>query len=287
MHMLWLLFVLIHLVGLVGYNLLLKKSLVAKVDGLTLATVMQTGIALPMVFLLIFIRPDVQAYDLGAAIQILVTTSLVIILHLTNVKALQYLEAGVYSILYNLRIIFTTILGIVFLNEEVVPLQILGGILIFLGVLTLNQKGSAALAARGLQWGIASSVIISFLNLFEKALINNVGYIAYAAPVMLLAAVFMWGLVLVQGKKIEFKYLRQPKTVQLMVFRAMSAYGFTLAFSTGAVISVATYISSLSVIIIVLLGIWLLNERDHIRQKMIAATLAVLGLTAILIANLT
>lgn len=284
--MLWLFFVMIHLVGLVGYNLLLRKSLVAKVDSLTLATVMQTGIALPMVFVLIISPPDIHVYDLGAVIQIIITTSLVIMLHLTNVKALQYLEAGIYSILYNLRIIFTTILGILFLNEEIVPLQILGGVLILLGVLTLNQKGKQALKIRGIQWGIAASVVISFLNLFEKAMINNVGYVGYAAPVMLLAAIFMWTVALAQGKKIELSYLRKPKTVQLMALRAMSAYGFTLAFNAGAVISVATYISSLSVIIIVLLGIWLLNERDHIKQKIIATALAVLGLTAILIANI-
>ncbi len=281
----WLLFVLIHLIGLVGYNLMLKKSLVAKVDKLTLATIMQTGIALPMLVVLFISPPDIQAYELKEVIQIAVTTGLVILLHLTNVKALGYLEAGIYSILYNLRIIFTTILGVVFLNEEIIPLQIVGGFFIFLGVLTLSQKGKTSITTRGLQWGIAASVVISFLNMFEKTLINGVGYLGYAIPVMLSAAIIMWAIVLLSGKKIKLSYLREPRTIQLMVLRAMSAYGFTLAFNAGAVISVATYISSLSVIIIVLLGIVLLDEKDHIKQKMIATALAVTGLTAILVAN--
>lgn len=282
----WLLFILIHLVGLVGYNLLLRKSLVANVDKLTLATIMQTGIALPMVFVLFIAPPDIHAYDTRTIVQVLITTGLVISLHLTNVKALQHLEAGIYSILYNLRIVFTTILGIVFLGEDIVPLQILGGFLIFLGVLTINQKGKSSVSAVGLQWGIAASVVISVLNLFEMKLINEVGYINYAVPVMLLGAIIMWCLMLSQRKKIKFSYLKEPRTLQLMVFRALSAYGFTLAFSAGVVISVATYISSLSVIIIVLLGVWLLKEKDHIKQKVVATSLAVLGLTAILIANL-
>ncbi len=247
---------------------------------------MQTGIAIPMLFALFIAPPDLQKYDLTSVVQILIATALVIALHLTNVKALDYLEAGVYSILYNLRIIFTTVLGILFLGEQVVPLQILGGLLIFLGVLTLGQKGKSSITTRGLQWGVAASVVISLLNVFEKTLITGIGYLEYAVPAMLLAAIIMWAVLLLSNRRIKFSYLREPKTIQLMVLRAISAYGFMLAFSVGAVISVATYISSLSVIIIVLLGIWLLGERDHIRQKMIAVALAAAGLTAILIANL-
>ena len=282
----WPIFILIHLVGLVGYNLLLRKTLVAQVDKLTVATVMQTGIAIPLLFVLPFSHPNLHAYNATTLAQVLLTVGLVIALHLSNVKALQYLEAGVYSILYNLRIIFTTILGIVFLHEKVIPLQILGGLFIFLGVLTLKQKDHASLPARGLQWGLTAGVVISVLNVFEKTLINTIGYINYAVPVMILAAIIMWAVLLAQHKRIKFAYFKEPNTLLLMIFRAMSAFGFTLAFNASAVLSVATYISSLSVIIIVLLGVWLLGERNHIKQKLAAAALAVIGLTTILIANL-
>ena len=71
-----------------------------------------------------------------------------------------------------------------------------------------------------------------------------------------------------------------------MGFRSLSAYGFTLAFYTGAKISVANYISGLSVILVVILGIVILKERDYLLRKIIATGIAVLGLTAILISNL-
>lgn len=276
-----------HLVGLVGYNLILRKSLVAKMDKWTLATVMQTGIAVPMLFVLLINPPSLSAYDFGSVLQVLITVVLVVLLHFTNVQALQSLEAGVYSILYNLRIIFTTILGILFLNEAVVLLQILGGLLIFLAVLTVRQKGKREVTNRGIEWGLAAAVVISFLNLFEKKLIGEVGYFSYAVPVMLLAAAIMWIILLAQGKRVSYKYFKEQRTISLMVLRAMSAYGFTLAFNAGALLSVSSYISSLSVIIIVLLGAWLLNERDYMKQKLIATAMAVAGLTFILIANLS
>lgn len=281
----WLIFLILHLVGLVGYNLLLRKSLLAKVDKLTLATVMQTSIALPMVIMLFIYPINLSDFSIAYFTQIIITTALVILLHLTNVKALDLLQAGTYSLLYDLRIILTTFLGIIFLNEQIIPLQIFGGLLIFMGVLTLRQKGRSAIPSKGLQWGLAASVVISFLNMFEKKLINENGYLEYAIPVMITAAVIMWIFLICSRRKIKLSYFKEPKTIQLMTLRAMSAYGFTLAFNAGAVISVATYISSLSVIIIVLLGIWLLNERDHIKQKMTATALAAAGLTAIFIPN--
>lgn len=282
----WIAFLLLHLIGSAGYNLLLRKSLVAKVDQWTLATVMQTGIAVPMLFVAFFYPPHFADYDIIIILKIIATAGLVIALHFANVKALQHLEAGVYSILYNLRIIFTTILGIVFLNEQIIPLQILGGLLIFLAVLTIRQKGRKTLTAQGTNWGLTAALTISVLNLFEKDLITELGFLQYSVPVMLLAAAIMWIILLAQGKTIPLEYFRQPRTIQLMVFRAISAYGFTLAFSAGALLSVGNYISSLSVIIIVLLGAWLLGENDYMKQKLIATGLAVLGLTVILISNL-
>ena len=282
----WLFFLFFHLIGLVGYNLLLRKSLTEKGDRLVLATVMQTGIAIPMLFALFIAPPNLKVYDLSAVLHILVISSLIVSLHITNVQSLKYLEASVYSILYNLRILFTTVLGIIFLNEKIIPLQILGGIFIFLAVVTVRQKGRRDLTNRGIEWGLAASVVISVLNLFEKELINQVGYLSYAIPSMLLAAVMMWIILLKRGKRIPIKTFKEPKTMQLMALRAISAYGFGLAFYAGGILSVSTYISSLSVIIIVLLGAILLNEKDYMKQKLIATALAVAGLTTILIANL-
>lgn len=282
----WLFLIFMHLVGSAGYNLVLRKSLVAKADKLTLATVMQTSVAIPMLVALLVSPPSVHLYDLPIVLVILTTTALVIMLHLTNVKALYYLEAGIYSILYNLRIVFATVLGVLFLGEDILPLQILGGLLIFLGIATFRINIKSTITSLGLRWGIAASVVISILNMLEKSLISQIGYLGYAVLVMLLAAVIMWGLVLYQGRKINLSYFKEPETLQLMALRATSAYGFTLAFSAGAVLSVATYVSSISVIIIVLLGMWLLKERDHIKQKLTATAMAVLGLSAILVANL-
>lgn len=282
----WIILLGLHLIGLVGYNLMLRKSLTLNGDKWTLATVMQTGIAVPMLVALFIVPPDLSVYTPWVILQIVIAAGFVLALHFTNVQALQSLEAGTYSILYNLRIIFTTVLGIFFLGEDVVMLQIIGGILIFLAVLTVRQKGKKERTKNGIAWGIAAGFAVSMLNVFDKKMIGDIGFFEYSIPAMLLAAAVMWVILLMQGKRIKPGYFKEPKTIGLMFLRSMSAYCFLIAFYLGAILSVSTYISSLSVVVIVLLGAWLLKERDFLMQKLAATGLAVAGLTLILIANL-
>lgn len=282
----WLFFLAIHLVGFSGYNLVLRKALIDNVDRWTLATIMQTAIAIPMVLAVLVAPPQVAIYDSKSLGLIALIIPLTIALHISNVMALKYLEASVYSVLYNLRILFTTILGIVFLNEDIIPLQILGGLLIFLAILTVRQKGSKSLTRRGLEWGVVASIVISLLNLFEKELINIVGYLPYAIPVHIAAVIIMWVVLLARKQKVSLRVFQDSQTQLLMVLRVLSAYGFGLAFYYGGKLSVSTYISSLGVIITVILGIILLGENDYLKQKIIATCMAVAGLTCILIASL-
>jgi drug/metabolite transporter (DMT)-like permease len=282
----WLFFITLHLVGLVGYNLLLRKSMVAKADPWVMATVMQTAVALPALVLLVISPPKISVFTPSLLAILALAVVLTIMLHLCNVKALQTLEAGVYSILYNLRIIFVTILGVAFLGEQIIPLQILGGFFIFLAVVAVKQKGNKSANLRGIQWGVAAGVSVSLLSALEKHLLTQIGYSDYVISAYITSALIMWVVLVIRGGVKDLRRLPKSQTAQLMTFRTVSAHGFELAMVTGGLASVANYISSLGVIIIVLLGAWLLHERDYPGRKIAATLLALLGLTTILISNL-
>lgn len=282
----WPIFLALHVIGLTGYNLVLRRSLVLKADRWLLATIMQTGVAIP-IFAVAFIKPPhLGDYNAGVVIQILITVVLVIALHLTNVMSLNHLEAGVYSILFNTRIIFTTFFGIALLHEAVIPLQIVGGVLIFLSVLTLRTKSRTQIALVGLQWGLAAALTISVLNLSEKALVGKIGYLAYAIPTMIIATIIMWLVLYIRKGTVSRKMVFNRQTLVLMVLRAISAHGALLALTYGATLTIYTYVSSLSVVLTVLFGILLLNERSHLKARLTAAGIAFIGLTCILIAHL-
>ena len=282
----WLTLLCFHLIGLVGFNLNLRQSLLAKVDRLTLATIAQTGIAIPAVIILLVRPPRFGSFGGLDYLYLVAAITLTIGLQVTNVKALQYLEASVFSVLYNLRIILTTALGVLFLNESVVGLRIAGGLLILVAIFIVKRQRSHEMRVKGIAWGLAAATVLSFLNLSEKLLINSIGFLNYFPLTSVVCAVLMWSYIGLSKRSVEPAMLKQPKMLQLMTLRAMSAYGFSGALAAGALISVANYISGMSVIFMVVLGAILLGERDYLGRKIAATAVAIAGLTVVLFSSL-
>lgn len=283
----WLLLLFVHVLGLSGFNLTLRRSLLNKADPFTMATVMQTGIAIPAVILMIVRPMTFGAYDHPRYVIGFITALLLTIgLQVSNTKAVEYLEASVYPMLYNLRILFITVLGILFVHESFVAVRVFGGILILLAIFIVQQKGSRAVTHKGLWWGVTAALVLSFLNMNEKLMLNDVGFFNYFPIMSVSAAGLMWMYLLTRRTKPDVSLFRQTQTVQLMVLRAVSAYGFTSALAVGALVSVANYISAMSVIVMVIFGVVLLGERDYLGRKAAATAVAVAGLTVVLLSYL-
>jgi drug/metabolite transporter (DMT)-like permease len=242
---------------------------------------MQTGIAIPCLVLLVVKPPHVTEFTGTVYLLLLCSISLAIALQMLNVKALQYLEASVFAVLYNLRIIFATVLGIIFLGEQFVWLRALGGLCILLAIFIVRQKGKQSVWTKGVEWGITAALVISLLSVVEKELIKQVGFMAYFSLEQGIAAVIMWAYLLRRNRDFEWSILAQPRMVQLMSLRALSAFGFSGALAAGAMVGVASYISGLNVIFMVILGAIWLDEKDYMKRKIWAAAVAVLGLTFI------
>ena len=281
--MIWGILLLAHLVGLVGYNLLLRRTAVAgKFHPWVLATLLQTGIMLPMLVAAPFLPMDFGRIDAAAAAVMGLAVVLGIVLLVGITKALHYLEASTFSIVYNLRIIIVTLLAALLLSELPSLAQIGGGLLILAAIFIVRQKGSKKLTRRGLMWGIAMACTISVLGVAEKYIINEVGVFTAAPIVTLTVGVIMWTVVLARRLPVPKQQVFTKRVIWLMVLRSLSNWAFIFALAAGALVGVATFVSALSVVAIVALGALLLGERDYLRRKVIAAAIAVIGLVAVL-----
>ncbi|HWB39011.1 MAG TPA: DMT family transporter [Candidatus Saccharimonadales bacterium] len=272
-----------HLVGIVGNSLILRQT--KNISRFALSTISQTGIAIPALALLIISPPQFSRFDSHAWLYLLGAMVLTICLQVTYVKALEFLEASVFSVVYNLRMALTTVLSIIFLGESFDWLRIAGGGLILLAIFVVRQRGSERIVRKGVLWGLAAVLSLSFLNLCEKKLINSVGFFNYFPLESLAALVVMWLYLLKSEGRFDTLILVRPKILQLMAFRALSAYGFSGALALGASISVANYISGINVIFMMLFGALLLGERDFLKRKIAAVVVAVVGLTLVLIGS--
>jgi drug/metabolite transporter (DMT)-like permease len=281
---LWILLLIAHLAGNTGYNIALRRAAsVNKTDGLLLAAVMSTAIAVPAVVGIAICGVDLSRFSTNTIIGFIAAAALTITFHLLNAVALEHAEASVFALLYNLRVGIVSALGILFLGEPVQPLRLVGGALVFLaGFLVI---GSVGVGRRGALLSVATAVVISFVTFFEKWMMGEVGYVNFVFPESIVVTAILWIVVLLRGvlrnEPIDRGALLNRAVLGLMPLRCVSAYGFTLALSLGALLSVSTYISSLSVVTTAVAGIILLKERDSLGGKIAAGCVALAGVTLI------
>lgn len=281
----WETLLVLHLIGLVGYTLLLRKSALSSINKYALAALMETAIFVPSIY---FLFTKEVKFDLTMLeyLKLAVACFLVTGLQLAITKSLQLLEASVFTIIYNIRLFGTTVLGFLLLGERPKALQMLGGVIIFSSVLILNLHKNKRYKSKPVLYGMASMVFISMLATLEKNIILTIGFPTYIFQVGLVATVILWVIAFKKGVKLrEIKSHIDKKFILLLLFRPLSGWSFILAFKQGS-LAVTNYVSGMSVPLIVIFGILFLNERDRIKEKVMALVIALLGLTLILISKL-
>lgn len=284
--MIWLILLGLHLVGLVGYSLLLRRQAHSNtLHPWVLATMLHTALSVPFIAIAFFVTPDVSQFTVQSLTVVAVAVLLSALLQITIVKALQYLEAGSYAVLYSTRIVFATVFAALLLSEIPSVWKIVGGLLILVAVFVLRQKSSKKIAKRGVAWGFAAAATASSLAIAEKWLINEVGVFTAGPVVVIIGAVMMWAVVLMRRYPLPVKDIFNKQVMGLVTFRALAACAWVFALAAGAFVSVATYISSLSLVIVAVLGIFILKERDYLPRKIISVILAVIGLSIILLSS--
>lgn len=197
-------------------------------------------------------------------------------------KALHYLEASTYSVVYNLRIVIATMLAAVLLSELPSLWQIGGGLLILTAIIVIRQQSPVKIARTGLLWAVIAAVSISIMNVVEKQLINDIGVFTGAPIITIAVGVIMWTVLFTRRYKVPRKHIFTKQMIGLMAFRSLSNWAFIFALAAGALVSVATFISAISVVLIVTLGALLLDERDYLPRKIMATSLVALGLVAVI-----
>lgn len=284
--MLWISLLLLHLVGLVGYTLLLRRSALSSIDKILLAALMQTAVFVPVLIAIVFtgtLNLHLYAWQWGS---LFLSAVLLVAIQLSSILALKNLEASVWTIIYNLRLFLTTLTGFIFLGELPSPLQLVGGIVIFGSIVALNLHRKRRFATRPVLIGFLATVVFSIHATVEKFNIVHVGFLQYMLISGGLATVFLWSWV--WYRRIPLSQIAShfdKHTIQLLGYRSLSAWGYVLALKYGS-LAVTNYVSGMSVPLTVILGVLVLKEHGNLREKLTATSIAVAGLTLILLSRL-
>lgn len=275
-----------HLVGLVGYTMFLRRSALTSIDKVLLAALMQTAVFAPTLIVVLAaggVNLHLLAWQWAT---LALSGGLLVGIQLSGILALKYLEASVWTIIFNLRLVLTTFFGFVVLGELPTPLQLAGGLVIFCSIVALNLHRQQRYRTRPVIIGLLATLVFSIHATVEKFNIVHIGFLQYMLVSGGIATIALW--VWVLRRKVKISHLAanlDTQMAKLLVLRTLSAWGYVLALKYGS-LAVTNYVSGMSVPLIVLSGAIFLRERDNLRDKITATLIAVAGLTLILLGRL-
>jgi len=251
-----------------------------------MATIMMTGVFLPSILFLVFGHVSFN-HSPSEWFFLVLGGFMLAGLMITNVWALSHLDASMFTILYNLRLLMTTILGFLILGELPAPLQIAGGAVILVSIMMLNLHQNARWRSKSILIGLFAMMWFSFHAVLEKYNLQHIDFPSYFFTFSLIGTVLLWALVLIKriDVRIQIVHIHDKKIYGLVATRALSAYAYTYALLYGS-LAVTNYVSGMSVALIVLFGIYVLGEKEDVKQKLTAVGVACVGLTLILLGKL-
>ncbi len=261
-----------------GVESLLRRKIAIKINPLVCTFLFQGFAAL---FLLpLFITRFTQPYLPHMWWLVVISGMLWAFASLAMFKAYSYLEASTGSIISRSKIILILFLSIIFLKESLNALKILGTLLIFLGLVILYfKKGGRvfSLKDKGVQFMMLSILLFSFALLIDKTLVKffdpgALAFLLYAIPTFVLFFI-------VVGKKSSFTEItiKNISTIALTSLLSASFYFTVLSAFRFAEANVVIPLTELSSLVTVFGGILFLKERSHIKKKILAAIIVVIG----------
>lgn len=190
--------------------------------------------------------------------------------------ASKYLDASVYSIISTITIVMAFIFSL-FLYREVLTLaKLIGFIFILLAIFLISEKKKSKVSAKGLFYGIATSVCIGIAMSLDKKGATFFSPNVYNLLVWIGPFIILWfpGIKITEVKQQFQKF--SWKIVLLSFFNFVAYFlglkAFVLAEATKVI-----PVMQLSTIMTVIAGIFILNEKNNLFKKIIAGIIAVIG----------
>lgn len=214
---------------------------------------------------------------------ITLTVILYSLAHVTSAKALQRIEASVFSVLFATSAVWTMFIGLFLLHDSLSPIQVLGVIVIFISVVALIEDKKSLKLDRGIALGLISAALFGLA-------IAGWAYVGRRADVPSWTALSFLGpalLVLVIKPKSVLKmkpFLKKDlllKMLLLGVIFSISSLASLLAYKYGNV-NVVAVLQQTGIIVTTVLGIIFLHERKHLWQKAAAAVICFVGVLLVL-----
>ena len=189
----------------------------------------------------------------------------------------RHVEAGIGTLVSNVYTPVTIAIATLFLGEKLTPMQLVGTMLLLVGVIIVSKKHRIGRFKfdKYFLWTVASGVLIGIVLALERALQKTTGFTTGTLLSWWAQALFLLATGWVMGGRNTYSNKDLAITGTLRFFQAISYV--TIIFFVGN-LSVVASITTFKVVIVFLAAALFLKEREDLGRKLLGSLIAVAGL---------
>lgn len=199
-----------------------------------------------------------------------------------NTTVRSGIEASTYSIIHQLSTVFMIFAGLIFFKEPFILSKFIGALLIvFSNILIFYKKGEGK-PNKYIILGILANILFTIALFLDVNISDNFNLPFYVMMSLGIPAVliFIFEKIKFSDIKEEFKNGNKKAIMITSVSWSLSIVAQLRAYQLGNA-SVVAPLCALTVILNVIMGYFLLKEREDLAKKIIAATIIVFGIILI------
>lgn len=199
-----------------------------------------------------------------------------------NTTVRNGLEASTFSMIKQLSTVFMIFAGLFFFKEPFIINKFIGAVLIILSNIIIFYKKGEGKPSKYVILGIISNIFFSLALFFDVNISDNFNLPFYVSMTLGISAIliFIFERIKFSDIRTEFKNGNRKSILITAITWSLAIIAQLRAYQLGNVGVVAPF-CSLTVILNVIMGYFLLKERDNMLKKFICAILIILGIVLI------
>ena len=223
---------------------------------------------------------DIRAWAAVLLSSVLYSACMVLFYH-----ALKLIEISQVEIVSTTRSIWSMFLGMIFFQEVLNLSKFIGVFLIFFGIAVIYwEKGQFKGFTKLHLYTLAYAFLISCAYALDKYALTYFSVVMYQVIIYTIPPIFI--VIFLPGtfKKIKPLIKAQKSTYLILLsccFQMVSTLALYRAYQTGGEFSVVGPLTQLTTVLTIIIGILVLKERWHLKQKIIGISLTILGVVFI------
>lgn len=203
-------------------------------------------------------------------------------------KAIKLIDVSRFSIIFAFRSALTLIFATIFLSEFLTYTQLTGSIIILISIVLLVYKKGVLKEklSKGDIFALTASLAFAAGIVSDKHLLNT----ALTTQSLLIPGFIMPGIIvwLTNIRTVNVKsIISKPRVLGLVtLYTALYAFGAITYFSAieaSPNLSIVAFFIQIGVVLEVILGVFLLNEKSDIRKKILLSIITLIGLVLLVI----